>query len=109
MVGAATLVAIDVETGTSLPPTRPARFVVGMPSVAPDGRSVVFARKRNEGQAYDIASPNADQPIRLTDYAPNGQHPVWSPVGRWSDCSAQIPARSLAFGLAIALLPQVVR
>jgi Tol biopolymer transport system component/predicted Ser/Thr protein kinase len=59
-----------------------------MPSLSPDGSSVVFASKR-QGSRYEIwrqrlaGGTPAGDPVRLTDQPGNASHPSFSPDGAW--------------------------
>ncbi len=81
------LYRIDLGSGKAVAVTDPKEILCGMPSVSPDGRSIVFAGQKNEGQAYDqtrnfiwIIAGNA--PAKpLTPH--QGRAATWSPDGRW--------------------------
>jgi Tol biopolymer transport system component len=82
-----TLYRIDVATGRSEALTTPAEFLVGMPSVSPDGQLIAFAGQPNRGAAYDQTRnqiwllPIGGRPREVS--AGQGRQPDWSPDGRW--------------------------
>jgi len=81
-----TLYRIDVATGRSEALTTPAEFLVGMPSVSPDGQLIAFAGQPNRGVAYDQTRnqiwllPISGRPREVS--AGQGRQPDWSPDGR---------------------------
>ena len=85
--GGSTLVRVDVTTGVSVPLTQPAQFLVGMPTVSPDGESIAFAGQRNLGDPYDQLKnqiwvlPKSGPPKEVS--RGQGRQPDWSPDGRW--------------------------
>ena len=85
--GGSTLYRIEVESGASTPLTRPSEFLVGMPTVSPDGQLIAFAGQRNQGKGYDQRLnqiwilPRDGQPYEVS--AGTGRQPDWSPDGRW--------------------------
>jgi Tol biopolymer transport system component len=85
--GGSTLYRIEIESGASTPLTRPSEFLVGMPTVSPDGQLIAFAGQRNEGKGYDETLnqlwilPRDGQPYEVS--AGKGRQPDWSPDGRW--------------------------
>jgi Tol biopolymer transport system component len=86
-VGGSTLYRIDIESGASTPLTRPSEFLVGMPTVSPDGQLIAFAGQRNQGKGYDESLnqiwilPSEGRPYEVS--AGRGRQPDWSPDGRW--------------------------
>lgn len=82
-----TLVRIDVMTGVSTSLTQPAQFLVGMPTVSPDGEWIAFAGQRNLGGPYDQQKnqiwllPRSGPPREVS--GGQGRQPDWSPDGRW--------------------------
>ena len=85
--GGSALYRVDIESGRSSALTNPAEFLVGMPSVSPDGQLVAFAGQPNRGAAYDQAKnqiwilPMDGRPYQVS--AGQGRQPDWSPDGRW--------------------------
>jgi Tol biopolymer transport system component len=85
--GGSTLVRIDVMTGVSTALTQPTQFLVGMPTVSPDGEWIAFAGQRNLGNPYDQQKnqiwllPKSGPPRDVS--GGQGRHPDWSPDGRW--------------------------
>jgi Tol biopolymer transport system component len=85
--GGSTLYRIDIESGASTPLTRPSEFLVGMPTVSPDGQLIAFAGQRNQGKGYDETLnqiwilPREGQPSEVS--AGKGRQPDWSPDGGW--------------------------
>lgn len=78
---------IDVRKATAAPLTDRRQVLTGMPSVSPDGASVVFAGQRNAGQQYDQSKNSvwlidASGVARvLESQAAQGRAPTWSPSG----------------------------
>jgi Tol biopolymer transport system component len=86
--GGSTLYRIDLESGDSSALTTPSQMLVGMPSVAPNGKVVAFAGQLNEGQKYDqtrnqiwLLPIGGGKPSQVS--AGQGRQPDWSPDGRW--------------------------
>lgn len=85
--GGSTLYRVDLESGTTIALTKPAEFLVGMPSVSPDGELVAFAGQRNTGLGYDQRKngiwvlPLGGRPYQVS--GGQGRQPDWSPDGRW--------------------------
>ena len=85
--GGSALYRIDVESGRSIALTSPKEFLVGMPSVSPDGQLVAFAGQPNGGATYDQTKnqiwilPMGGRPYQVS--AGQGRQPDWSPDGRW--------------------------
>ena len=78
---------IDLDSGTVTALTDRAHVLSGMPSIAPDGRTVAFAGQANKGQRYDqeenavwLAEDGAAHPLETPPL--QGRAPVWSPDGR---------------------------
>jgi Tol biopolymer transport system component len=86
-LGTSRLYRVDVTTGKSEALTSPAEFLVGMPSVSPDGQLIAFAGQRNQGKGYDQTKNQiwlmsiGEQPREIS--AGQGRQPDWSPDGRW--------------------------
>jgi Tol biopolymer transport system component len=85
--GGSTLFLIDIATGTSKALTNPADFLVGMPSVSPDGELIAFAGQPNRESAYDQSRnriwllPMSGPPREVS--GGQGRQPDWSPDGQW--------------------------
>jgi Tol biopolymer transport system component len=85
--GGSALYRIDIESGRSNALTNPKEFLVGMPSVSPDGQLVAFAGQPNGGATYDQTKnqiwilPLGGRPYQVS--AGQGRQPDWSPDGRW--------------------------
>jgi Tol biopolymer transport system component len=82
-----TLYKVDLKSGASTALTRPAEFLVGMPTVSPGGQMIAFAGQRNAGATYDqrknqIWILSRSGPPREIS-AGQGRQPDWSPDGRW--------------------------
>lgn len=81
------LYRVDVASGDAVAVTDPKELRCGMPSVSPDGKSIIFAGQKNGGQVYDqtenfIWIIAGDQPAR--PLTPNqGRAANWSPDGKW--------------------------
>jgi Tol biopolymer transport system component len=79
---------IDLTGGAADVLTDHARVLTGMSSVAPDGKSIVFAGQANKGQPYD-QSQNVlwligdSGELRTLEATPEqGRAPTWSPDGK---------------------------
>jgi len=85
--GGSALYRIDIESGRSSALTNPAEFLVGMPSVSPNGQLIAFAGQPNRGATYDQTKnqiwilPMGGRPYQVS--AGQGRQPDWSPDGRW--------------------------
>jgi Tol biopolymer transport system component len=85
--GTSTLYRVDVTTGKSEALTSPDEFLVGMPTVSPDGHVIAFAGQRNQGKGYDQTKNQiwlmsiGRQPREIS--AGQGRQADWSPDGRW--------------------------
>jgi Tol biopolymer transport system component len=79
---------IDIRKSVVVTVTDPEQVFTGMPNVAPDGRSIVFAGQKNTGQKYDQSNNSlwliegAGAPHVLERHAAQGRAPTWSPSGR---------------------------
>lgn len=86
-LGTSRLYRVDVATGKSEALTSPAAFLVGMPTVSPDGELIAFAGQRNQAKGYDQTTNQiwvmsiGGQPREIS--AGQGRQPDWSPDGRW--------------------------
>lgn len=82
-----TLYRIDSDSGQAVSVTDPKEIACGMPSVSPDGKSIIFAGQKNDGLAYDqtknfIWIITGNSPAKpLTPH--QGRAGTWSPDGRW--------------------------
>lgn len=82
-----TLYKIDTGSGQAEAVTDPEKLSCGMPSVSPDGKSIIFAGQKNDGQVYDqtknviwiISGDSSAKP--LTPH--QGRAATWSPDARW--------------------------
>jgi Tol biopolymer transport system component len=78
---------IDLRKGTVGTLTDSKQVFTGMPSVSPDGKSIVFAGQKNTGQRYDQSNNQiwlVDEAgaSRLLEFVPaQGRAPTWSPSG----------------------------
>jgi Tol biopolymer transport system component len=79
---------IELSKALVVTVTDPNQVFTGMPSVAPDGRSIVFAGQKNTGQRYDqsnnsiwVAEATGVLHV-LESSAPQGRAPTWSPSGQ---------------------------
>lgn len=85
--GGSALYRIDIESGRSTALTNAKEFLVGMPSVSPDGQLIAFAGQPNGGATYDQTKnqiwilPMRGRPYEVS--AGQGRQPDWSPDGRW--------------------------
>jgi Tol biopolymer transport system component len=85
--GGSTLVRLDLTTGVTVPLTQPAQFLVGMPTVSPDGEWIAFAGQQNLGRSYDQQKnqiwllPRSGPPREVS--RGQGRQPDWSPDGKW--------------------------
>lgn len=81
------LYRIATTSGEATALTKPEELRCGMPSVSPDGKSIVFAGQKNEGQTYDQTKnfiwiiPGESGPKPLSPH--QGRAATWSPDGRW--------------------------
>jgi len=85
--GAMAIKRVDVGGGAAVVLTNRSQVLTGMPRVSPDGKWIVFAGQRNEGQAYD----QKDNVLWLTDGSAAhtletpplpARTPAWSPDGK---------------------------
>ncbi|GAA5118515.1 PD40 domain-containing protein [Luteolibacter yonseiensis] len=80
------LYRVDIGSGKATALTNPEEIHCGMPNVSPDGKLVIFAGQKNDGQVYDqkknliwiIAGDSPAKP--LTPH--QGRAATWSPDGR---------------------------
>jgi dipeptidyl aminopeptidase/acylaminoacyl peptidase len=78
----------DVESGAVTPLTHQAEVLAGMSRVSPDGRWIVFAGQKNNGQLYDqgdnqiwvVDDKGVARPVEATPG--QGRAPSWSPDGQ---------------------------
>lgn len=81
------LYKIDTESGLAAAMTNAREISCGMPSVSPDGKSIIFAGQKNDGQVYDqtknfiwiISGNSPGKPLSPHQ----GRAATWSPDGRW--------------------------
>jgi Tol biopolymer transport system component len=79
---------IDLRKGTVVTLTDNRQVFTGMPSVSPDGKSIIFAGQKNTGQHYDQSNnqiwlmDEAGVSHALESVPAQGRAPVWSPSGR---------------------------
>jgi Tol biopolymer transport system component len=78
---------VDLQRGTAAPLTKREEVLAGMPRIAPDGNTIVFAGQSNLGQPYDqmkntiwFLDPSGRR--RALDES-QGRAPTWSPDGNW--------------------------
>jgi Tol biopolymer transport system component len=82
-----TLYKIYTGSGRAEAVTDTEKLSCGMPSVSPDGKSIIFAGQKNDGQVYDqtknvIWIISGDSPAKpLTPH--QGRAATWSPDARW--------------------------
>jgi Tol biopolymer transport system component len=78
--------------------------IIAFTGLSPDGKSIVFAGQKNEGQAYDQRKNSIwliDEKGDLQTLEPNqGRAPVWSPSGKLLVCSARYPGSRVP-GIAV--------
>lgn len=79
---------VDLKHNRAVALTDPAKFMVGMPSVSPNGEYVAFAGQENRGGNYDQTKNSIciieDGTSRTVETDPKqGRTPNWSPDGRW--------------------------
>ena len=79
---------IDLETKSAVSIMNPDKFMVGMPSVSPNGKYVAFAGQKNHGGKYDQTKNTIciidGVTTRTVETEPEqGRTPNWSPDGRW--------------------------
>jgi Tol biopolymer transport system component len=85
--GGGILYKVDTESGLAAEITNPQEISCGMPSVSPDGKSIIFAGQKNDGQVYDqtknfiwiISGNSPGKPLSPHQ----GRAATWSPDGRW--------------------------
>ena len=81
------LKVVDIQRKLAVPLTTRDEVLAGMPRVAPDGNTIVFAGQSNRGQSYDQMMNT----IWVLDHwgrrraldASQGRAPSWSPDGNW--------------------------
>jgi dipeptidyl aminopeptidase/acylaminoacyl peptidase len=85
--GALTTIRVDAGGGAATALTDRAQVMTGMPSVSPDGSTVVFAGQKNAGQPYNqdenVIWVRTDAGAMPVENPPvQGRAPVWSPDGK---------------------------
>jgi Tol biopolymer transport system component len=81
------LKVVDIQRNLATPLTKRGEVLAGMPRVAPDGATIVFAGQPNRGQSYDqmlntIWFLDRSGRRRALDVL-QGRAPTWSPDGNW--------------------------
>ena len=81
------LLRVDMAGGMAMSLTDRSQIMTGMPSVSPDGSTIVFAGQKNTGQRYDqnenfIWMRTANGVATVENPPMQGRAPVWSPDGR---------------------------
>jgi Tol biopolymer transport system component len=85
--GGSRLKRLTLRSGTTEALTDPREFLVGMPTVSPDGALVAFAGQRASGGAYDQMANHiwilTKESATYEVSQGQGRHPSWSPDGQW--------------------------
>jgi dipeptidyl aminopeptidase/acylaminoacyl peptidase len=100
------LYLFDVDTGKTEPLTSDTRYDDRAPVWSPDGTRIAYisnhAPEPDQSGTNDIflvdARPGSTPVKLLTAWAPNDQHLLWSPDGRWIAYLLGAPPRDYAYG-----------